>query len=138
DSNDSTPMWIGDRVYFLSDRNGPVSLFAYDTRTKQVSEALAGDGQDIKSISSGPDALAFEELGSLHLYDPATGRAHVVDVRPTGADFPAARPRFVKVADQVQNANISPSGARAVFEAHGEILTVPAEHGDVRNITSSA
>jgi len=137
DSNDSAPMWVGERVYFLSDRTGPVSLFAYDTRTRQVSEALASDGQDIKSISAGPDALAFEKLGSIHLFDPASGREHPVEIRIAGADFPAARPRFVKVADQVQNANISPSGARAVFEAHGEILTVPAEHGDIRNLTSS-
>ena len=137
DSNDSAPMWVGDRIYFLSDRNGPVSLYAYDTKTKQVGEALAGDGQDIKSVSAGPDAIVFEKLGSIHLFDPASGKEHPVDLRIAGADFPVARPRFVKVADQVQNAGISPSGVRAVFEAHGEILTVPAEHGDVRNLTSS-
>lgn len=137
DSNDSAPVWLGDRVYFLSDRNGPVSLFAYDTGTKQVAEVLPGDGQDIKSLSGGPDALVFEQLGSIHLFDPGTGRERAVEVRLAGADFPAARAHFVNAADQIQAANISPTGARAVFEAHGEILTVPAEHGDIRNLTSS-
>jgi tricorn protease len=137
DSNDSTPMWLGDRVYFLSDRKGPVSLFVYDTRSKQVEEALPSDGRDIKSVSAGPDAIVFEKLGSIHLFDPATGREHAVEVRLTGADFPPARPRFVKAASQIQSANISPTGARAVFEAHGEILTVPAEYGDIRNLTRS-
>jgi tricorn protease len=136
DSNDSTPMWLGDRVYFLSDRDGAVSLYFYDTRTKQVAEAFAGDGQDINSASAGSDVIVFEKLGSIHLFDVTTGKEHVVDIRLSG-DFPAARPHFIKAAEQIENANISPTGVRAVFEAHGEILTVPAEHGDIRNLTNS-
>jgi len=136
DSNDSTPMWLGDRIYFLSDRDGPVNMFEYDTGSKQVSEAVASNGVDIKSASAGPDAIVYEQFGSIHLFDPATGTQHAVDIRVTG-DFPAVRPHFVKAAEQIQNANISPTGARAVFEAHGEILTVPAEHGDIRNLTNS-
>ncbi|HXZ41302.1 MAG TPA: PDZ domain-containing protein [Terriglobales bacterium] len=136
DSNDSTPMWLGNRIYFLSDRNGPVNLFMYDTTTKQVSEAARSNGVDIKSASAGPDAIVYEQFGSIHFFDPASGQEHAVDIRVTG-DFPAVRAHFVKVAEQVQNANVSPTGARAVFEAHGEILTVPAEHGDIRNLTNS-
>ena len=136
DSNDSGPMWFDNRIYFLSDRNGPVSLFVYDTKTKQVSEAITSDGTDIKSASMGPDAIVYEQFGSIHLFDPATDKQHAVDIHVTG-DFPAVRAHFIKAADQIQNANISPTGARAVFEAHGEILTVPAEHGDIRNLTNS-
>jgi tricorn protease len=135
-SNDSTPMWLGDRVFFLSDRNGTVNLFAYDTSSKEVSEVVPSNGLDIKSASAGPDAIVYEQFGSIHLFDPATGTQHAVDIHVTG-DFPAVRPHFVKVADQIENANISPTGMRAVFEAHGEILTVPAEHGDIRNLTNS-
>jgi len=136
DSNDSAPMWLGNRIYFLSDRNGPVNLFVYDTGTKQVSEAVRSNGVDIKSASAGPDAIVYEQFGSIHLFDPTSGTEHAVDIRVTG-DFPAVRAHFVKAAEQIQNANISPTGARAVFEAHGEILTVPAEHGDIRNLTNS-
>ncbi|MGD0507606.1 MAG: PDZ domain-containing protein [Terriglobales bacterium] len=136
DSNDSSPMWLGNRIYFLSDRNGPVNLYVYDTATKQVSEAIRSNGVDIKSASAGPDAIVYEQFGSIHLFDPATGQQHPVDIHVSG-DFPAVRPHFVKAAEQVVNANISPTGMRAVFEAHGEILTVPAEHGDIRNLTNS-
>jgi len=136
DSNDSTPMWLGDKVYFLSDRDGPVNLYVYDTKSKQVSAALQSNGMDIKSASAGPDAIVYEQFGSIHLFDPATGKQRPVDVRVTG-DFPAVRPHFVNAGDRIENANISPSGARAVFEAHGEILTVPVEHGDIRNLTNT-
>lgn len=136
DSNDSTPMWIGNKVYFLSDRDGPVSLYVYDPDTKQVSLALPSNGVDIKSASAGPDAIVYEQFGSIHLFDPATGKQNAVNIQVTG-DFPAVRPHYVNAAEQIQNADISPTGARAVFEAHGEILTVPVEHGDIRNLTNT-
>jgi len=136
DSNDLAPMWVGNRIYFLSDRNGPVNLYVYDVTTKQVSEAIRSNGADIKSASAGPDSIVYEQFGSIHLFDPATGQQHAVDIHVTG-DFPAVRPHFVKAATHIENANISPTGMRAVFEAHGEILTVPVEHGDIRNLTNS-
>jgi tricorn protease len=137
DSNDSNPMWISDKVYFLSDRDGPVNLYVYDTKTKQVSAALASNGIDIKSASAGPDAIVYEQFGSIHLFDPATGKENTVNISVTG-DFPAMRPHFVSVGDRIENAQISPTGARAVFEAHGDIFTVPVEHGDIRNLTSTS
>ena len=136
DSNDSTPMWMGDKVYFLSDRDGPVSLYVYDTKTKNVSQALSSNGMDIKSASAGPDAIVYEQFGSIHLFDPATGKETAVNISVTG-DFPAVRPHFVDVGNRIENANISPTGARAVFEAHADIFTVPVEHGDIRNLTNT-
>jgi tricorn protease len=135
-SNDSAPMWVGDKVYFLSDRDGPVSLYVYESSRKKVSLALQSNGMDIKSASAGPDAIVYEQFGSLHVFDPATGKQNAVNIRVTG-DFPSVRPHYMDVGDQIQAADISPSGARAVFEAHGEILTIPVEHGDVRNLTHS-
>jgi tricorn protease len=135
-SNDRDPMWVGDKVYFLSDRNGPVTLFSYDLRTKKVSEAIKNDGFDIKSASAGPGAIVYAQFGSLHLYDLHSGKTKGVEVTLAG-DMPQVRPHFEKVAKHSLNADISPTGQRAVFEAHGEILTVPAEKGDIRNITNS-
>jgi len=135
-SNDSSPMWVGNKVYFLSDRDGPVSLYAYDTATKKVSLACPTNGVDIKSASAGPDAIVYEQFGSIHVFDPATGKQNAVNIHVTG-DFPAVRPHFVDAAEQIQNADISATGARAVFEAHGEILTVPVEHGDIRDLTNT-
>jgi tricorn protease len=136
DSNDSTPMWLGDKIYFLSDRDGPVSLYVYEPASKKVTLALPSNGMDIKSASAGPDAIVYEQFGSIHLFNPATGKENAVNIHVTG-DFPAVRPHFVDAAGQVQNQDISPTGARAVFEARGEILTVPVEHGDIRNLTNT-
>jgi tricorn protease len=136
-SNDHYPMWVGDTVYFLSDRNGPVSLFAYDTKTKQVTEALHSDGLDFKTASAGPDAIVIEQFGAIKLYDLKTHQVTNVSIHVAG-DLDAVRPHFAKVEPKrIQNFNLSPTGARAVFEVWGEIFTVPTDKGDIRNITRS-
>src|SRR6266516_27886 len=135
-SNDFNPMWVGDRVFFLSDRDGPMSLLSYDTKTKGVSVALKNDGLDFKSASAGPGAIVIEQFGAIWLYDLKSATTHKVDIR-IPADLPQLRPRFINVANRIANADISPTGLRAVFEARGEILTVPAEKGDVRNLTNT-
>ncbi len=93
-SNDDQPLWIGDTVYFLSDRNGPVTLFAYDTGAKTVRQVLPNDDLDLKSISGGPDGIVYEQFGGLHVLDLATGASHPVDIRLAG-DLPATRPHYV-------------------------------------------
>lgn len=135
-ASDFNPMWVGNKIYFLSARAEPISLYVYDLGTKKVSEVVQNSGMDIMSASAGPGAIVYEQFGSLHLYDLKSGHEHEVHVTIAG-DFPQVRPHFEKVAEHVLNSGISPTGARALFEAHGEILTVPAEHGSIRNITNS-
>ena len=135
-SNDSSPMWIGDTVYFLSDRDGPVTLFAYDLKTKRVTKLIRNQGLDMKSASAGPGAIVYEQFGAIRLYDLKTKQVRAVDITVNG-DLPEVRPRFEKAASFVRAGAISPTGARAVFEARGEILTVPAEKGDARNLTNT-
>ena len=136
-SNDFCPMWVGDTVFFLSDRNGPVSLFSYNTRSRQVTEAVKNTGLDFKSASAGPDAIVYEQFGGLYVYDLKTRKSRNVPVTLTG-DMAEIRPHFRKIApNEIRGGGISPTGARAVFVAHGEIFTVPAEKGDIRNLTHS-
>jgi tricorn protease len=136
-SNDFNPMWVGDTIYFLSDRNGPVSLFAYDTKSKQVTEAVKNDGLDFKSASAGPDAIVYEQFGALHIYDLKTRKERAINVRIAG-DLTEIRAHFRKFSpNEIRAAGISPAGARAIFVAHGEVFTVPAEKGDVRNLTKT-
>src|SRR6516225_4477039 len=135
-SQDWNPMWVNDRVYFISDRAGPASLYAYDLNSRQVKQVVKSNGQDIKSACSGPGGIVYEQFGSLHLFDTQMGTEKQIEVQ-VPADLPSVREHFVKVANEIENFNLSPSGARAVFEAHGEILTVPAEKGDIRNLTNS-
>jgi tricorn protease len=135
-ANDRDPMWVGGTVYFLSDRSGPATLYAYDVKSGTVTKLIDNRGYDIDSASEGPGAIVYSQMGKLFLYDLATKAVTPVHVRVTG-DMPQVRPHFEKVAKQIQNADLSPTGVRAVFEAHGDILTVPAEKGDVRDITST-
>jgi tricorn protease len=136
DSNDFCPMWAGDKVYFLSDRSDRVSLFSYDTKTRKVTEAVRNNGMDFKSASAGPGAIVIEQFGRIQLYDLKTGQLSPVDITLAG-DIAELRPKYVNVARRLGNAHISPTGARALFEARGEILTVPAEKGDARNLTET-
>src|SRR5262249_29145796 len=136
DSNDFNPMWVGNKVYFLSDRSGPITLFAYDTTTKKVTELLKNDGLDIKSASVGPEAIVYEQFGTLNLFDLKTNKPRKLDITLKG-DMSAVRAKYEKVGNRIINAALSPTGARAIFEARGEILTVPAEKGDVRNLTNT-
>jgi tricorn protease len=136
-SSDRNPMWVGSKVYFLSDRNGPFTLFDYDTESGNVRQLVANEGFDIDGASAGGDAIVYSQMGSIHLYDIARGSERTIPIR-IRADLPNRRPGFESVGDQIQHAALSPTGARAVFEARGEILTVPAEKGDVRNLTNSS
>jgi tricorn protease len=137
-SNDFNPMWVNDTVWFLSDRNGTVGLFAYDCKTKQVRSVVSGNSFDIKSAGAGPDSMVYEEFGSIHLLDSQSGRDKRIDIRVAG-DLPEVRAHFQKVEPKrIGFSGISPSGARAVFGARGEILTVPAEKGDIRNLTNTS
>ncbi len=142
ESNDRLPMWVGDTIYFLSDRNlatdhrGTFTIFADDLKTNAVREVVHNpDGFEVRYASAGPGAIVYEQLGALHLYDLASRTARQVPVT-ISADLPQLRPRFVKVRpEQVLHAAVSPTGKRVLFEARGEILSVPAEKGDVRNLT---
>ncbi len=135
-SNDYNPIWMGDTVYFLSDRNGANTLFSYDTKTKTVKQLIENKGLDLKSIAAGPDGIVYEQFGGIYAYDLTSGKTRRVEIHLAG-DLPATRPHWEKAGDKIQNAAISPTGARAVFEARGDIFSVPAEKGDIRNLTRS-
>jgi tricorn protease len=135
-STDQSPMWVADTVFFISDRDGPTTLYAYHVRSKQVARRIANAGLDIKSASAGPGGIVYEQFGALHLYDLATGKDAAVTIT-LGGELSATLPHFVSVGQQLQHAAISPTGARAVFEARGEIITVPAKKGDARDVTNT-
>jgi len=137
-SNDSSPAWAEGMLYFLSDRNGPVSLFRFDPATKQVEQVVANDGLDLKTVSAGPGALVYEQFGSIHLYDLAARQEHAVPIS-IGGDLSGLTPRLMPVpAAAALNFGLSPTGARVAVEARGDIFTVPAEKGDTRNLTNTS
>ncbi|HEX6179032.1 MAG TPA: PDZ domain-containing protein, partial [Thermoanaerobaculia bacterium] len=135
-ANDTDPMWIGGRVYFLSDRNGEFNLFSYDPQTKAVAQLTRHTEFPIVGATSGGGRIVFERAGYLHLFDPATSREQRLKIG-VAADLLESRPRFVKGGKYVRSASLSPAGARAALDFRGEIITVPAEKGDDRNLTNS-
>ncbi len=135
-SNDSHPMWAGNTLYFLSDRNGPSGLFSFDPKSGRVAEVVPGGASEIKWATAGPGAIVYERFGELRLYDLQARKDRPVPVQ-ISADLVGVRPHPVPAAKYISSAGLSPSGARAVFEAHGDVVTVPAEKGDARNITNT-
>ncbi|MGH8235087.1 MAG: S41 family peptidase [Rhodanobacteraceae bacterium] len=135
-ANENDPMWVGNDVYFLSDRDGSITLFAYDVASGKFGKLIDNTGFDITSASAGPGGIVYSQFGQLRIYDYTDGKTHAVPVTVAG-DLPQRRPYFQDVAKQVRDPSISPNGVRAVFEAHGDILSVPTKHGSIVNLTHS-
>ncbi|HEY4358228.1 MAG TPA: PDZ domain-containing protein [Acidobacteriaceae bacterium] len=133
--SDFSPVWLKGKVYFLSARKGPIGLFSYDPATKVVTEVFHNTGPDLHSLAAGPNGLVYDQLGEIYLMEPG-GKPHLVDIDVT-SDLPEVRPRIESVSSQVEGASISPTGVRVAFEAHGEVLTVPARRGPTRDLTNT-
>jgi tricorn protease len=137
DSKDTNPVWVGDEVYFISDRDGVANVWAYETRTKRLTQVTRFADFDVKALDSGAGAVVFEQAGYIHELNPKTGREHVIEITAAG-DFPWMMPRWEDVTGRMTNMALSPTGKRVAVEARGEIFTVPAEKGDVRDLSHSS
>lgn len=135
-SNDTDPMWIGSRIYFRSDRNGEFNLFSYDPATRQVAQLTSFRDFPVLNASANGQGIIFEQAGYLHTLDPLSMKDTRLRIG-VAADLIETRPRFVKGAKYIRSASLSPSGARAVLEFRGEVVTIPMEKGDDRDITQS-
>ena len=138
-ANDAQPMWHENTIYFLSDRgtNERNNLWAYDLSRNAVRQVTQFSDFDIAFPSMGSDAIVFQAGGRLYLLDLATEKPAEVLVHVV-TDQTTLRPRTAKVESLIQWASVSPTGKRAVFEARGDIFTVPAEFGAVVNVTRSS
>jgi tricorn protease len=135
-STDFNPLWLGNKIYFLSDRNGPVTLFVYDLITRRVRQVIENHGMDITSASAGPGAVVYEQFGSLHLYDLHSGTTRDVAVT-INSEFPELQPRSAHIGNAWRTARLSPAGDRVAFEAWGEIMTLDTCSVKFQNLTHS-
>ncbi|CAN5296548.1 S41 family peptidase [soil metagenome] len=134
--NDAGPSWMGGKIYFRSDRNGEFNLFSYDVASKEVKQLTTYADFPVINMSSGAGKIIFEQAGYLHLFDPATATAKKLTVG-IAADLQELRPRFVKGQAYIRNGGISATGSRVVVDFRGDIMTIPAEKGDPRNLTQT-
>lgn len=139
EASESIPMWHGSTLYFLSDRdaNKRFNLWAYDGPRAKFRQVTFFTDHDVHFPSIGPEDIVFENAGRLYLLDLKTEKYREVEITVT-TDRATLRPRLENVSGLTQNATISPGGKRVLFEARGEIFSVPAEHGVVRNISRSS
>ncbi len=136
-SKELDPAWLGDDVFFISDRDGVQNVYRYDGRSKAVSQLTKFTDFDVKTLDAGAGVVVFEQAGRLHVLDPRTGKATPVSIQVKG-DFPWMMPQWKDVSTRIAALALSPTGKRALVEARGEIFTIPAEKGDVRNLTHSS
>lgn len=135
-TTDTQPLWLGDNVYFLSDRDFTTNVWAYNTKTKALAQITTFTGADVKSLSGKNNTLILEREGYLHTLDLNAKSVKRLEINVSG-DFPWAATKWEDVSATAKSASLSPNGKRVIMESRGDVFTVPAEFGNVRNITES-
>jgi len=135
-AQDMLPIWLGDSIYFISDRDWTMNLFAYDTRTKKTRKLTNHSDYDVLWPSGSGDEIVYEAGGYIYRFNTRSDKEERVPIKVYG-DFPDTVPYFKNVKANITSFSISPSGARALFDARGDVFTAPAKEGEVRNLTSS-
>ena len=140
---DNQPVWIGDTIYFTSDRPSDggknaehLNLWAYDTKTRQTRRVTSHNDYDALWPSADRTQIVYENGGYIYRLDTATQKSERIPIHVYG-DFRGTVPYFKNVKDNIESYTLSPSGARAVFVARGEIFTAPAKEGEIRNLTQT-
>ncbi|MCP3964000.1 MAG: peptidase S41 [bacterium] len=134
---DRDPMWIGEVIYFASDRDGKLNLYAYDTASRETEQLTHEQEWDVRWPSSDEESrIVFELNGGLRIFDVASGEVRSISIR-VPSDGLASRPARTSVAGLIRDFGLAPEGKRAVFAARGDIFSVPIEHGPTRNLTRS-
>ena len=138
DYTDTFPMWRGNAIYFTSDR-GPehrLNLYSYDQGSKQVEQLTTFTEFDVMWPSLGPDAIIFENGGYLYTFDFQTRQPKKLTIYASGERDQAMK-HWVNASHNITDFDIAPDGKRAVLVARGEVFTVPAKDGSIRNLTHS-
>lgn len=136
-TTDTNPIWIGDHIYFLSDRDFVANIWSYNSKTSELIQITKFKGSDVKSLSGHNNTLTFERDGYLHTLSLDTNETNQLNINVIG-DFPWAATKWNNVSRSTRSASLSPTGKRAIMESRGEIFTVPIKNGDARNMTESS
>lgn len=135
-AQDIFPMWIGDEIFFLSDRDRIMNIFVYNTKTKQTAKVTDFTEYDVKFPSASGNTIVFENGGYIYKMDAATRKVEKVNIT-LASDNIYARTDLKDGANYVTAASLSPDGARMVVTSRGEVFNLPVEKGVTKNITRS-
>ena len=133
-AQDIAPMWIGDEIYYMSDRDNRMNIFVYNTLSGATQKVTHFTDYDVKFASCGGGKIVFENAGYLYVLDPVTKRSEKITVE-LNSENNYAREEQRKVKDNLTAASLAPDGSRIAVSARGEVFDVPAKHGVTRNIT---
>ena len=135
---DRDPMWIGNAIYFTSDRDGTLNLYSYDLASRETTQLTDSDTWDVRwPGDDGADRIVYELNGELQIYTIDSGASRPISITVPD-DGLAVRPSRVAAADLIEDAELSPQGERALFVARGDVFTAPIENGPTRNLTRSS
>ncbi len=134
---DRIPMWIGDKIYFTSDRDRVLNIFAYDYKTGLIEKITNHNHWDARYPGHDQKSIVYEQGGDIWKLDVASGSTNKIPVE-IKVDVEEARPYMKKVAKEIHGFDISPGGKRAVVVARGEVFSVPQENGPTYNITNNS
>jgi len=137
DNQEIFPMWCGDQIYFLSDRDRTMNLFVYDTKTSEVKKLTNYTDYDMKFPSIGGDKIIYEQAGYLYYYDIKNEDTVKITVKIQN-DFASTRNKTIDASKFISSVDISPKGERILFGARGDIFSVPAKSGITKNLTKSS
>src|SRR5881409_1370459 len=137
-AQDICPMWGPDnKIYFISDRDNRMNLFAVDLATKETKQLTHFTDFDIKFPSLGKDSIVFEQAGYIWRYDLATGQTTPVPIT-IKEDFDSGRGGLVDASKHLESVNLAPDGERSITVARGDLFSVPAKNGTPRNLTKTS
>jgi tricorn protease len=135
---DRDPMWVGNTIFFNSDRTGVFNLFRYDIATRQTKQLTHYQDWDVRWPSADAEGqIAYELDGELHIYDTRDDHDRALSI-VVPADVTTERPQAVNAADNIESIALSPGGERLGVVARGDVFSVPVEHGITRNLTQSS
>jgi tricorn protease len=135
-ATENFPLWAGDTLYHTSDADGTLNLYAHDLDAGEDRQVTRFDDFDVLWPSLGPESIVYMRGGYLERLDLAGGDTRRIPIR-IETDLPFTVPHFEDVSENVSWGTISPSGARVVFDARGDLFSVPVEHGATRNLTDT-
>lgn len=137
DAQNNIPMWAGNKIYYISDRNGVMNLYCYDLSAKTEKQVTDYKEFDVKFPSLGPHHIAYENGGFIYLLDLKTDQSRKVEIE-VHEDFPWARDTYLNVKEKIGGMELGPDGARAIVSARGDLFTVPAKKGNIRTLKNTS